>query len=148
MTSLSFLDIDRRFPGASVYWDRDVAGEGWDPVFVERDGVLWAQSERFPRCFGPNPCRCRCRAWIPNRSEWWTHRQWQKRTAIEQLHDDIKAGRLMVPTDWRREFRGQLAAPQSIWLNPDSYRKLVDIYRHAPHRWRTIRQVLGRNTLR
>lgn len=42
--TLTWGDIDERYPDAGVLWDRDVAPTlDWEPRFVERDGVLWAE---------------------------------------------------------------------------------------------------------
>ena len=77
--SLSFLDIDRRYPGASVLWDRDVAGEGWEPVFVERDGVLWAVDAVDGCTLNWWQHRgCHCRVWCDG--AWIDHMAWHKRS--------------------------------------------------------------------
>ena len=100
-TRLTWSEVDARWPGASVLWDRDVAGEGWEPALVVRDGVLWtveavegAQCARDLDPWGRGACRCR--AWIPNRGKWWTHLRWEKRDIVERLNDDLRAGRLKM----------------------------------------------------
>lgn len=61
--TLAWLEIDARWPGASVMWDRDVApGLDFDPAFREIIGHLWAFTYGEPSdlCHRSG---CVCRVW-------------------------------------------------------------------------------------
>jgi hypothetical protein len=69
---MTISEVGDKFPLAAVLWDRDVSGEGWEPVFRMRgsvfapwDSILFADSATCPHSSGraADPGGCRCRVW-------------------------------------------------------------------------------------
>lgn len=72
--SPTMAELQKLSPDASVAWDRDVAGEGWDPM-LEVSCHPWGGRIRLvamdPRCIFPRGGdRCTCRTWDFASSRW------------------------------------------------------------------------------
>src|SRR5262245_15264076 len=71
---LTFAEIGERWPDALVLWDRDIAGQGWTPVFWGADPrfhswKLFAYDVECKHAIGPHDgegvvwSACRCVTW-------------------------------------------------------------------------------------
>lgn len=164
--TLTWAEIDARWPGAGVMWDAKIAPTlDWEPRFRDRDGVLWADSpdDHANRQHRHRDRGCRCRVW--DDGEWVTHPEW-KLLEIKRAVSDLAAQRVEPRTWWvgtpysvgRGIFSGidRSVHPESLQNYRNRSGDMVDAltyaYRHmwdarrAPNpRWPTLRRVLGRN---
>lgn len=95
--TLTWADIDARWPDAGVPWDRDVAPQlDWEPRFRERDGVLWADDVEERGQWFHHVTNCRCLAWLDG--SWISHRAYGL-LQMERAAADI-ASRGVSPRQW------------------------------------------------
>jgi hypothetical protein len=138
--SLAWTEIGERWPDAVVMWDRDVAPTlDWEPVFRERDGVLWADCIRdhwhlmresrrsllLVQDILPADPRspCRCRVWDPTLKQWWVHQKWNRIVRISRLNNDLHHGRLLIMgTPW--------PGSRAVFHDDDRIDSLRYAYRH------------------
>lgn len=170
--TLTWTDIDARWPDAGVLWDRDVAPTlDWEPRFRDRDGVLWADSPDDHDRPHHRERDCRCRVWIGG--SWITHRAYgvlQMEAAAAKIaanrvdprrfwrgfynRDHLEHGRIFIAgTPWIDELnrvnppRSDMAdammyAARHMWRTGHNAR---DEYREMERgRWPTLRRVLAR----
>lgn len=150
--TLTWFEISQRWPECCVPWDRDVAPKlTWEPRFRDRDGVLWADCEadhrfrdRSSEYFAGMPLTfsvCRCRVW--DGDTWISHAEHKRRSSLELLNDDLKAGRVRVTEPWSRHRWTVIDEAQNVsndalvhalsnWVNPTTYQRFVDRLRDPP----------------
>jgi hypothetical protein len=111
---VNWTEIGERWPDAVVMWDRDVAPTlDWEPVFRERDGVLWADCIRdhwhlarkrrdllLAQDILPDEPRrpCRCRVW--DGEAWLSHRAWDSVQTANQLTGPSWSS----DAEWQRQY--------------------------------------------
>lgn len=109
--TLTWADIDARWPDAGVLWDRDVAPTlDWEPRFEERDGVLWAGDVEGRGQWFHHVTNCRCLVWIDG--SWISHHA-HGLLQMERAAAAIAADRV---------------DPQHVWVNPDIYLIIDALY--------------------
>lgn len=141
--TLTWLEIDARWPGASVLWDRDVApGLTCDLILRDCDGMLWADDEE---CSAKRWMHCVCHVWIDE--EWICHHAWQQRQYA--LDAQRLAATHVDPSPW-----WDTQIDEASHVSNDTIDALMYGARHmwnsslprSVPRWPMLRRILGRNT--